>query len=167
MPEQNPSAIDPAEFRRVLGYFPTGVTVVTASPAAGPVGLAIGSFTSVSLDPPLVAFCPTKDSRAWPGIEEAGSFCVNIMADDQQDLCGVFASKAEDKFSGLEWTRTAHTGSPQLPDVLAWMDCTIENVFEGGDHWIVVGRVQALDVGRPQHGPLLFFCGGYGAYGPF
>ncbi|CAN5860238.1 flavin reductase family protein [soil metagenome] len=159
-PSDATATIDSARFRQVLGHFPTGVTVVTAALEAKPVGLAIGSFTSVSLDPPLVAFCPARSSSSWPIIDQAGAFCVNVLGEDQEELCRVFASKGDDKFAGIGW-RAAASGSPVLADVIAWMDCEIDAVHEAGDHLIVVGRVLELEVGE-EAGPLVFFRGGYG-----
>jgi flavin reductase (DIM6/NTAB) family NADH-FMN oxidoreductase RutF len=157
------ASIDEAKFRQVLGHYPTGVVVVTALGADDhPVGLAIGSFTSVSLDPPLVAFFPGKSSSSWPKIEAAGSFCVNILGEDQEDVCRVFASKAADKFASIGW-RKGHTGAPIINDVIAWIECTIERVDDAGDHVVVLGRVVDLEVGHTG-GPLLFFRGGYGRY---
>jgi len=163
--EPGTGGIDAAHYRSVLGHFPTGVTVITATGAKGPVGLAVGSFCSVSLDPALVAFFPGKSSTSWPGIREAGSFCVNVLAEDQEDLCRVFASKGADKFAGIGWDRAA-TGAPRLADVLAWIDCDIETVHDAGDHDICVGRVRELDVERRGIGPLVFFRGGYGRFEP-
>ncbi len=163
--EPGTGGIDAAHYRSVLGHFPTGVTVITAAGAEGPVGLAVGSFCSVSLDPALVAFFPGKSSTSWPGIREAGSFCVNVLAEDQEDLCRVFASKGADKFAGIGWDRAA-TGAPRLADVLAWIDCDIETVHDAGDHDICVGRVRELDVERRGIGPLVFFRGGYGRFEP-
>jgi flavin reductase (DIM6/NTAB) family NADH-FMN oxidoreductase RutF len=157
-------AFDSARFRQVLGHFPTGVTVVTAVNGEKPVGLAVGSFTSVSLEPPLVAFCPAKTSSSWPKIREAGSFCVNILAEDQEDVCRVFASKAEDKFEGLGW-RKGTKGLPVLTDVLAWIVCEIETVHDAGDHDVVIGRVIELEV-EQESGPLIFYRGGYGRFTP-
>ena len=151
---------DSTEFRRVLGHFPTGVTVVTAIDGGVPVGLAIGSFGSVSLDPPLVMFCPGRTSNSWPAIERSGSFCVNVLGDDQAALSSLFAGREPDKFAGVTWSTRA-TGSPAIDGCIAWIDCTIETVHEAGDHWIVLGRVADLGVGRPEAGPLIFFMGGY------
>ena len=159
-------AFDSSRFRQVLGYFPTGVTVVTAATDDGPVGLAVGSFTSVSLDPPLVAFCPGRHSTSWPKIRDAGAFCVNILAADQQDTCAVFAGKADDKFAGLRWQEAAGSGAPILDDVVAWIDCRIDAVHEAGDHWIVVGEVRALDIVRDDASPMVFCLGGYGRFEP-
>ena len=155
---------DSAEFRRVLGHFPTGVTVVTAVEDGTLVGVAIGSFGSVSLDPPLVMFCPGNSSSSWPAIERSGGFCVNVLADDQATLSSLFAGGESDKFAGVTWSSGA-TGSPVIDGCLAWIDCTIETVHEAGDHWVVLGRVVELGVGRPETGPLIFFKGAYGGFG--
>lgn len=160
---QQPPPIDSAKFRQVLGHFPTGVTVVTAAPDDGPVGLAVGSFASVSLDPPLVAFFPSSGSSSWPRIEATGSFCVNILGADQEEVCRRFASKDADKFDGLGWRPTG-SGAPLLDGVLAWIDCDIEAVTEAGDHYLVMGRVRELEVGSAEAGPLIFFRGGYGRF---
>jgi 3-hydroxy-9,10-secoandrosta-1,3,5(10)-triene-9,17-dione monooxygenase reductase component len=157
------SSVDGARFRQVLGHFPTGVTVITATTDAGPVGLAVGSFFSVSLDPPLVAFCAGKSSTSYPKIAEAGHYCVNVLADEQEDICRVFASKGEDKFATIGWRPSPATGAPVINDVLAWIDCDIHAVHEAGDHYIVIGRVHELEVGH-EGGPLVFFRGGYGRY---
>ena len=160
--DHTPGGIDAAHFRTVLGHFPTGVTVVTAMGPDGPAGLAVGSFFSVSLDPPLVGFCPNKASGNWPAIRDAGVFCVNILAEDQEDLCRVFAAKGGDKFRGIGW-HPSSTGSPRLNDVLAWIDCEIDAIHDAGDHDVCIGRVKELDVER-REGPLVFFRGGYGRF---
>jgi flavin reductase (DIM6/NTAB) family NADH-FMN oxidoreductase RutF len=157
------SAVDGARYRQVLGHFPTGVTVITAATDGGPVGLCVGSFTSVSLDPPLVAFCAGESSTSYPGIEAAGHFCVNILAEDQEEIARVFAGKGDDKFAGIGWRPSVATGAPVINDVLAWIDCSIDAVHEAGDHWIVVGRVLDLEIGH-EGGPLVFFRGGFGRY---
>jgi flavin reductase (DIM6/NTAB) family NADH-FMN oxidoreductase RutF len=157
------NTVDEARFRQVLGHFPTGVTVVASKPEDDPpVGLAIGSFFSVSLDPPLVGFCPGKSSSSWPLIESTGSFCVNVLADDQEDVARIFAGKGDDKFQTVGW-KPAGTGSPVIRDVLAWIDCTLDEVHEAGDHYIVTGLVHELKVEREGH-PLVFFRGGYGSF---
>jgi flavin reductase (DIM6/NTAB) family NADH-FMN oxidoreductase RutF len=155
-------SFDSARYRQVLGHFPTGVTVITAAPDGVPVGMAVGSFSSVSLDPPLVAFFAGRGSSSWPKIEASGAFCVNILAEDQEELCRRFASKEEDKFAGLGWS-AAGSGSPVLDGVLAWIDCDIESVIEAGDHYGVIGRVRDLSVGH-DGSPLVFFRGGYGRF---
>ncbi|MET0728028.1 MAG: flavin reductase family protein [Acidimicrobiales bacterium] len=154
---------DSAKYRQVLGHFPTGVTVITAAADDGvPVGLAVGSFTSVSLEPPLVAFFPGKGSSSWPKIEAIGAFCVNILAEAQEDVSRRFASKDEEKFTGLGWTATA-SGAPLIDGVLAWIDCDIDSVTDAGDHLCVMGRVKELEVSH-DGAPLVFFRGGYGRF---
>ena len=163
-PETEYPTVDAARYRSVLGHFATGVTVITAvDPDGGePVGLAANSFTSVSLDPPLVAFCAAYASTTWPRIERAGRFCVNILGEDQEELCRVMATKGADKFHGIGWSPSVNE-SPVLDGALAWIDCTIDAEHDAGDHVIVVGRVH--DLGLEEEGkPLLFFRGGYGRF---
>lgn len=150
---------DSARFRQVLGHFPTGVCVVAGVHESKPVGMAIGSFFSVSLDPPLVGFCAATTSSTWPKLRESGKFTVNILGAHQEEVSRVFASKEADKFAGLGWHHSPH-GCPRLEGVLGWADCEIESVHEAGDHDIVVGAVQDLGVGNEGH-PLIFFRGGY------
>jgi len=153
-------AFDSARFRQVLGHFPTGVCVVAGFHDDKPVGLAIGSFFSVSLAPPLVGFCAGKTSSTWPKLQAAGSFCINVLAEDQEDVSRVFASKEPDKFVGVGWDRSP-LGSPRLRGALAWIDCELDAVHQAGDHDIAVGAVLDLGVGH-EGGPLVFFRGGYG-----
>ncbi|MEZ5143586.1 MAG: flavin reductase family protein [Acidimicrobiales bacterium] len=154
---------DSAKFRQVLGHFPTGVTVITAPGPDGPLGFAVGSFASLSLEPPQVLFCAGQSSSTWPKIREAGKFCVNVLAEDQEDVCRVFASKADDKFAEVGWKHSGN-GSPLLTGVLAFIDCDIAQVVPSGDHDVVIGAVTDLDV-LHEGGPLLFFRGGYGRFG--
>lgn len=159
------STTDALRYREVLGQYPTGVCVVTAMQGDNrPAGFVIGSFTSVSLDPPLVAFFPDKKSSSWPKIETTGHFCVNILSADQEHLCRQFASKSEDKFAGVR-VRNGVTGAPIIEDVVAWIECDLESVTEAGDHYIVLGRVRDMRIEKPAL-PLLFFQGGYGRFSP-
>lgn len=152
--------IDPRHFRNVLGTWPTGVCVITSVDAQGTrLGLVVGSFSSISLDPPLVGFFPDKGSSTWPRIAETGRFCVNVLGADQLDLCKRFAARADDKFAELAHDHTP-SGMPLLSDAIAWLDCTVERVEEIGDHYLVVGAVEALDR-RDEGTPLLFFRGQY------
>jgi len=153
---------DSAKYRQVLGHFPTGVTVITSADADGPMGMAVGSFASLSLDPAQVLFCAGNQSSTWPRIKASGKFCVNILADDQEDVCRVFASKADDKFAEIGWKHSGN-GSPLLDGILAFVDCSIDNVVTSGDHDIVIGVVHDLEV-RHEGGPLVFFRGGYGRF---
>ncbi len=157
-------AIDGAHFRHVLGHFLTGVTIITATDPEtnSPVGLAASSFSSLSLDPPLVLFCAGKNSSSWPRIQAAGNYCVNILGDDQEVLSRQFAGKG-DKFAGVGW-RNGPSGSPVIESALAWIDCTIDSEVDAGDHVIVIGRVLGLDA-KDHGGPLAYFRGGYGVFG--
>ncbi|MFE0337198.1 flavin reductase family protein, partial [Streptomyces sp. NPDC058955] len=162
--EDERAPLDPAEFRRVLGHFASGVTLVTTTGDAGPTGFACQSFASLSLDPPLVAFMVARTSTTWPRIAAAGTFCVNILGADQGPLCRAFAVSGADKFAGVEWSPAPVTGAPRLAGVPAWIDCTITAVHTGGDHLIVVGRVEALDAVQDGGEPLLFHRGRFGGF---
>ncbi|HEY1968349.1 MAG TPA: flavin reductase, partial [Pseudonocardia sp.] len=129
-----------------------------------PAGMAVGSFTSVSLDPPLVAFLPDKSSTSFPKIRTASSFCVNVLAADQEAICRAFATKGGDKFAGVDWTACA-SGAPRINGVAAWIDCDFGSITEAGDHYLVMGRVRELHSGGDRL-PLVFFQGGYGRFSP-
>lgn len=154
--------IEAANFREVLGSYPTGVSVITATSAENkPIGMVVGTFTSVSLDPPLVGFLPTRTSATWQMIEPTGHFCVNVLCSDQTAMCRQIASPG-DKFAGVEYTVTNH-GLPQLPGILAAIECRIHSVVDAGDHVFVLGRVLRLDTLRDGD-PMLFFRGRYGGF---
>jgi 3-hydroxy-9,10-secoandrosta-1,3,5(10)-triene-9,17-dione monooxygenase reductase component len=151
--------LDPARFRAILGHFCTGVAVVTGHDGADPVGFACQSFAALSLDPPLVLFCPSRSSRTWPVIERSGRFAVNVLADSQREISTVFGARGADKFASVEWT-PAPSGAPLLTGALTWIDCTLDTVHEAGDHYVVVGRVTALGEDSDER-PLLFHRGRY------
>jgi 3-hydroxy-9,10-secoandrosta-1,3,5(10)-triene-9,17-dione monooxygenase reductase component len=156
--------IDPRTFRSVLGRFCTGITIIATVDDGNPVGFACQSFSALSLDPPLIMFCPGAKSRSWAAIERTGHFCVNVLAEEQQSLCARFGSPEPDKFAGVDWSPT-DLGSPALGGALAHIDCTVERTADGGDHVIVIGRVHAMtdtSGGRP----LLFYRGQYTAVEP-
>jgi flavin reductase (DIM6/NTAB) family NADH-FMN oxidoreductase RutF len=165
--------IDEARFRQILGHFATGVTVVTGSDEAGdPVGLSVNSFTSVSLDPPLIAFSVGRSSTTWPRIRATGQFTVNILGADQEAVSRRFASTGTggtgaggadfDRFDGIGW-HPSPAGSPLLEGAIAWVDATVDAEHDAGDHVMVIGRVTALDVGQ-EGAPLVFYRGGYGRF---
>lgn len=156
-----------AAFRTVLGHVPTGVTVITADGTDGPVGMAVGTFSSISLDPPLVGFFVAKTSTTWPHIRSSNSFCANVLSARQQSLCGTFARSGGDKFTGIRWEPTPN-GVPRLSRVVAWVDCRIDQILDAGDHELCIGRV--LDLGTSAcdevaAGPLIFYRGKLGAVG--
>lgn len=146
--------------REVLGHFVTGIVVITAAGPDGPLGFTCQSFASLSLDPPLVSFAPARTSSTWPRIRDVGAFCVNVLAADHQDVSAGFARSGVDKFVGVHW-RPAPSGAPVLDGVSAWVDCTLWDEHDGGDHTIAVGRVHDLRA-DPRRQPLLYYRGGYG-----
>ena len=156
--------IDPLHFRRVLGNYPTGVCVITAiDPESGPVGMTVGSFSSVSLEPALVSFMPTARSRTFAQIRTAGRFCVNVLSAEQGEVCRRFARADGERFAGLAW-HPSPSGAPVIEGSLAWIDCRLDAVHPGGDHAIVVGAVESLEASDKGGAPLLFFQGGYGRF---
>ncbi|MER6413194.1 flavin reductase family protein [Streptomyces humidus] len=155
--EDERAPVDPGEFRRVLGSFASGVTVVTAPTPEGPAGFACQSFSSLSLEPPLVAFMVGRTSTTWPRIARAGVFCVNVLSARQAPLCRAFAASGTDKFAGVDHDPAPVSGAPRLAGALAWIDCAIHAVHTGGDHLVVVGRVNALGTGESADEPPLLF----------
>jgi 3-hydroxy-9,10-secoandrosta-1,3,5(10)-triene-9,17-dione monooxygenase reductase component len=164
IPDDPESAARARQFRDVLGLFASGVTVVTSIADGEPVGMTCQSFSSVSLEPPLVMFCPAKTSRAWPRMQRAGYFCVNILAADQAEISTAMATKGSDKYDGIGW-QPAPTGAPLLDGVLGYVDCTVHSVHEAGDHYVVLGRVKELgfapDSADDARQPLLYYRGRY------
>jgi 3-hydroxy-9,10-secoandrosta-1,3,5(10)-triene-9,17-dione monooxygenase reductase component len=153
-------AVDSAAYRQVLGHFCTGVTVVTSLDAGGaPVGFACQAFAALSLEPPLVLFCPGSTSTTWPQIERSGHFCVNVLAEEQREISRVFGRSGAGKFDGVRWSPAA-SGAPVLDGVLTWATCRIEGTFPAGDHQIVIGLVTELG-GCREGRPLLFYKGRY------
>jgi 3-hydroxy-9,10-secoandrosta-1,3,5(10)-triene-9,17-dione monooxygenase reductase component len=155
-------APDPAAMRTVLGHFATGVAIVTAMEGDEPVGMACNSFTSVSLEPQLVMFCAAKSSTTWPRIQAAKKWAANILAEDGEQVCRLFAEKGADRFSHLAFT-SGRTGSPLLEDAIAFVDCETVAEHDAGDHLLVVGKVLELGY-APAGKPLLFYRGGYGRF---
>lgn len=151
--------LSPRRLRHVMGHFATGLTVITASTEAGPAGMTCQSFASLSLEPALVTFSPARTSTTWPLLRAAGRFAVNILPAEHQYLAAQFARSATDKFAGVEHSPSP-LGSPVLDQALAWVDCELEQEYDGGDHTIVVGAVRALNA-RAGADPLVFFKGAY------
>jgi len=151
--------INQQEFRRVLGHFAAGVTVVTTRGEDGtPYGLTATAFTSVSLEPPLVLVCVDKRAESHPHFHAAQLFAVNFLAVDQEHLSRRFAATGGDKFSNLVMHRGT-TGAPVLSDALGHLECRIVDVVEAGDHTIFIGQVEAADARDGE--PLLYFRGAY------
>jgi 3-hydroxy-9,10-secoandrosta-1,3,5(10)-triene-9,17-dione monooxygenase reductase component len=154
---------DPATFRTVLGHFATGVVIISALDGDEPVGMACNSFTSVSLEPPLVLFCAAKDSTTWPRIQAAGNWAANFLDEDGEEICRLFAQKGADRFAHMSYRRGA-SGAPVLDHSIAYVDCTTVAEHDAGDHVIVVGQVVELGYASEGKPPLLFYRGGYGRF---
>lgn len=152
--------IDARAYRDVFGHLPTGVVAVTAfGPEGRPLGMACNSVSSVSLEPPLVLFCPAHSSTTWPGIRDSRTLCLNILAEDHADLSRRFARRGVDRFAGLAWH--ARQAGPAIDDAVAWIECEIEDEHQAGDHLIVVARVLSLEANEGRS-PIVFFRGDYG-----
>jgi 3-hydroxy-9,10-secoandrosta-1,3,5(10)-triene-9,17-dione monooxygenase reductase component len=154
-----PAVPETRALRDALGRFATGVAMVTAAPEAELIGLIVNSLTSVSLDPPLILFCPSRGSVTWSRMRRAGRFAVNVLGRDLEAFAARAAPPGSDRFAGVTWT-TGRGGAPLLTDALASLECTIVGEHPGGDHWIVVGRVDELHL-PPTKDPLIFFGGGF------
>ncbi len=148
------SVTDATQLRRVFGCYPSGVTAVCAQTEDGPVGMLVSSFTSVSLEPPLVSICIMQTSRTWSLLRTRPRLGISILGDGHDELCQRFSSRAEDKFAGLELTMTAE-GAVLLPDTTAWLNCSIRDELPAGDHTIVLLRIESLRA-RPATAPLIF-----------
>ncbi|MBS1862089.1 MAG: flavin reductase family protein [Actinobacteria bacterium] len=153
-----------AEMRRVLGHFATGVTVITAGTADGPVGMVANSFASVSLEPPLILFCAAHSSETWPEIQAVGKFCVNVLGHRQELLAAQFAKKGSDRYAGVDHLISGH-GNPRLAGAIAQIECRVTDEHPAGDHLIVVGGVLEMEIDESEsaelHKPLIFYRGDF------
>jgi 3-hydroxy-9,10-secoandrosta-1,3,5(10)-triene-9,17-dione monooxygenase reductase component len=166
LPDTDSTEVSPAELRRAMGHFATGVTVITSvGRDGGPVGTTANSVTSLSLDPPLVLACFELSSATLAAIRNHGAFAVNVLGHRQRHLSANFARR------GLSavWEGVGHrrgpTGSPRLADVIAVIECTLERALPGGDHEIVIGRVRHVETNGETATPLLFWRGEYASIG--
>jgi len=158
--------IDSLTYRSILGLWPTGVSVITGKNLEGQLqGVVIGSFCSVSITPPLIAFCPQKTTTSWLQMREARHICINFLSQEQSALCGKFASgDIRTRFDGVDYELT-DKGVPKIADCCAWIEASIESEIEAGDHWIVVGRIDAMRKGLSEL-PLAFARGRLGRLEP-
>lgn len=165
MTHHTDNALDPRAFRRALGNFATGVTVVTAAAAEGTrVGVTANSFNSVSLDPPLILWSIDKRSGSYPVFEQASHFAINVLAADQVDLSNRFARPSEDKFAGVE-VDIGVDGLTLFADCAARFQCEKHQQIDGGDHWILIGKVVAFD--DLDRAPLVYHQGAYSMVLPY
>jgi 3-hydroxy-9,10-secoandrosta-1,3,5(10)-triene-9,17-dione monooxygenase reductase component len=158
------STIIPQHMRTALGNFCSGITVVTAMDHDQPVGFTCQSFSSLSLDPPLVSFNPARTSTTWPKIRAGGVFAINVLSSDQVAISSAFAQRGADKFRGVKW-EAGPLGAPLIHGVLAWAECKLWAEYDGGDHTIVAAEVLNLKASSTA-GPLLFYQGEYHLLNP-
>lgn len=156
--EQGDPTADARAFRRTLGQFATGVTVMTTTDGDRHVGMSVNSFAAVSLDPPLISWSIRNESRSLATFTQGGHFTVNVLAEDQVEIATLFSRPQEDPFGNLSWSTGVH-GDPLLTDAIAHLECTVEETHEGGDHVIMIGRVSKFT--RLSGAPLVFFGGQY------
>ncbi len=156
--------IDQDTLRTVMGRFSTGVAVVTTMLDGQPLAMTANAIASVSLDPPLILFCPVRTSKTLAAIQVTQHFAVNVLHEDQEDVARRFAASGKKSFDGIE-THPGATGAPLLKDCVAWLDCRLHATYEGGDHRILVGLVESAEVisDRP---PLIFYRSNYGSLAP-
>ena len=158
------SGITPAYYRQILGKLPTGVTAITGvNDDDEKLGLVVGTFQSLSLEPPLVMFCVDKSSSSWPKLRKLQKFTANILSDDQISICRSLSRKGPEKFSGLPCTR-GPLGTPRLDGATAYIDCVVTAEVVVGDHYMVVGSVTNMSEGTGD--ALLFRGGKFGQYQP-
>jgi 3-hydroxy-9,10-secoandrosta-1,3,5(10)-triene-9,17-dione monooxygenase reductase component len=157
-----PSSTEPAAFRAALGWFATGVTLVTAADASGPLGLIVNAFTSVSLDPPLIAICPSHHSFTWSRMRRCGRFGVNVLGVAHADYVRRATHPEADRFAGLDYELT-ESGVPRIRSAIAFLGCEPVTEHHAGDHWIVVARVHEMVADHGQE-PLVFSGGTLGSF---
>jgi 3-hydroxy-9,10-secoandrosta-1,3,5(10)-triene-9,17-dione monooxygenase reductase component len=156
------ASINPEHYRTVMGRLPTGVVAITGVGEDGrDLGFIVGSFSSLSLDPPIVTFSVGHHSTTWPLIRRRQVFTANVLARSQMDTCRALARKGPGKFEGVDYGR-GPLGAPRLTDAIAWIDCSVHAEVLVGDHFMVVGTVQAMEAAEGE--PLLFQAGQYGTY---
>ena len=154
--------IDQREFRNALGCFASGVTVITTlDENGGPVGLTINSFSSLSLDPPLVLFCLDRKVTSFDAFQNNSHFAVNVLAEDQEDLSRRFAQVGPDKWVGVEFSAW-DSGCPIFEECLANIECDVDTIADGGDHVVITGTVKQFRYDEDGARPLLFYRGRYG-----
>jgi 3-hydroxy-9,10-secoandrosta-1,3,5(10)-triene-9,17-dione monooxygenase reductase component len=161
-PTESVTAVpDPRSFRDALGRFATGVAFITAAPDGEPTGMIVNSLASVSLQPPLLSFCPARRSLTWQRMRHTRRFAVNVLASEHEEFTRHAARPGTDRFTGQHW-QLGSSGLPLLTGALASLECEIVAEHPAGDHWIVVGHVDGLHV-SPGNDPLLFYAGAFRA----
>ncbi|WP_297452906.1 flavin reductase family protein [uncultured Corynebacterium sp.] len=154
-----PVELDEMSIRGAMSEFTTGVTIIATEDDGERYGFACQSFSSLSLTPPMVLFTVMKTSRSWPHVKNSGRFSVNVLAEDQEDISAAFGRRNGEKFKMGTWTRS-ELGNPLLHGCSVWIDCTVVDVYEGGDHWIVTADIVSIGK-REEINPLIYHRGSY------
>lgn len=162
-PDERPTRglLDPATFKAVMARFASGVAVITTKWNEAPVGFTVTSFTSVSLEPPLVSFCIAETASNWPAIRVASGFVIHILGERQQALSALFSRKGADRFGPSTRWRPNADGLPVLADVLAHLECDIVSIAPAGDHHVVLGQSVGGEHHANEVNPLVYFRGSY------
>ena len=158
---EGPAGADAGAFRSALGRFATGVAFITAAPGGEPAGLIVNSLASVSLQPPLVSFCPSRSSLTWSRMRRSGRFAINVLGRQHEGFARRATPPGADRFAGVNW-EPGSGGVPLITDALAALECDIVAEHPAGDHWIVIGRVEHLRTSTCSD-PLVFFDGAFTA----
>ncbi len=153
---ERPAVLEAATLRRAMGHIPTSVAVVTGHGPDGPVGMTVGSLATVSLDPPLVTFFAMKNSRSFAALRGLETIRINVLDEAQADICFAFASSTGPKFNVGDWDMTAN-GAPALRNATLSMECSIDSVFEAGDHYGLMARLTGLTTTESR--PMIFYRG--------
>lgn len=151
--------LDEMSIRGAMSEFTTGVTIIATEDEGEKYGFACQSFSSLSLTPPMVLFTVMKTSRTWPHVQNTGRFSVNVLAEDQEEISAAFGRRNGEKFKMGKWTRS-ELGNPLLYGCSVWIDCTVVDVYEGGDHWIVTADIVSIGK-REEINPLIYHRGSY------
>ena len=160
-----PRTIDSDRYRAVMRHLPTGVAAVcsTDSVTGAQSGMIVGTFASLSMEPALVTFSVMHSSTSWPRISETGTFSVNLLAEDQQQVCRALSAKGADKLRSVDWNES-EWGTPHISGSLAWFDCRIEQQFTAGDHIVVIASVLDMTPAEGASAPLIFHGGRFGSF---
>lgn len=153
-------AADTPAFKDTLSRFATGVTIIATQADGQPIGFAAQSFQALSLDPPMVMFAVMKTSRSFPFLTQVGRFGVSVLGDDQAQVAEVFGRRGDNKFAQVDWS-LSQADNPLIDGALAWFDCELDVVLDGGDHHVIFGRVLSHDANPEASGPLIYSRGQY------
>lgn len=155
------AAVDQRALRRAWARYPTGVCVISALDQGKPVGLTVSSLVSASLEPAMLGFLPDKSSTSWPRVQRCGAFSVNVLSEDQEEVCASLSVSGGAKFVGVDWAE--EDGLPRIGGVASWFSCSLAGVLDAGDHWFVLGGVTGFWADESKR-PLVYYGGSYSTW---